>query len=336
MIYYTRIKKPHDFCQVNAPYHMTEVVSEPGEKRDLVVSTKRGVIVLCFQCCVEYLNRFVMNEILVPTDLSANSRAGMRFAIGLATQTKQPLIFYHCMQYLRPTRWSEAQYESYRNAETTKGTLALRKFVAGVYKSARGVKPSFECFVEQQPDPSRAIINYALSVHVSAICMSTRGGGRLRKIVGTHASRLIHESPVPVFVIPEMYRRSPLKHILYASDLNAIGAELKQVMGIARTLRAKISVVHYDFMADVDDARKKLEALAEKYKAPGVTFRFQKYDVGKSLGQHLIGDMKAYKPSLVVLFTGQKRGWFDRLFLASKSVGVAYESRTPLLIIPKV
>jgi len=276
-----------------------------------------------------------MNAILVPTDLSGNSRAGMRFAIGLAAQTKQPLIFYHCLQYLRPTRWSEAQYESYRDAETSKATLTLRKFVTDVYKSARGIKPSFECFVEQQPDPSKAIIDYALSTGASAICMSTRGAGRLRKLVGSHASRLIQESPVPVFVIPETYRRSPLKHLLYASDLNAIGAELKHVREVAKSLRAKVSVVHYDFLADVADARKKLEALAEKYKAPGVTFRFRKYDVGKSLGQHLIRDMKAYKPSLVVLFTDQKRGWFDRLFLASKSVGVAYESRIPLLIIPK-
>lgn len=276
-----------------------------------------------------------MNAILVPTDLSGNSRAGMRFAIGLAAQTKQRLIFYHCLQYLRPTRWSEAQYESYRDAETAKATLVLRKFVSDVYKSARAVKPSFECFVEQQPDPSKAIIAHALSIRASAICMSTRGAGRLRKLVGTHASRLIQESPVPVFVIPETYRRSPLKHLLYASDLNAIGAELKHIMEVAKALRAKVSVVHYDFLADVDDARKKLEALAEKFKAPGVTFRFRKYDVGKSLGQHLITDMKAYKPSLVVLFTDQKRGWFDRLFLASKSVDVAYESRFPLLIIPK-
>ena len=178
-----------------------------------------------------------MNAILVPTDLSANSRAGMRFAIGLANQTKQPLVFYHCMQYLRPTRWSDAQYDSYRDAETRKGMLALRKFVAGVYKSARGAKPSFECFVEQHPDPSRAIIDYALTIHASAICMSTRGAGRLRKLVGTHASRLIHESPLPVFVIPETYRRSPLRHFLYASDLNEIGAELKQVLEIAKPLR---------------------------------------------------------------------------------------------------
>lgn len=276
-----------------------------------------------------------MNAILVPTDLSANSRAGIRFAIGLAARTKQPLIFYHCLQYLRPTRWSEAQYQSYRDTETTKAKVAIRKFVADVYKSARGVKPSFECFVEQQPDPSRAIIEYALTVRASAICMSTRGAGRLRKLVGTHASQLIQASPVPVFVIPETYRRSPLTHLLYASDLNAIGSELKHVREIAKGLRAKVSVVHYDFLADVGDARKKLEALAERYKTPGVTFRFKKYDVGKSLGQHLLGDMKAYKPSLVVLFTDQKRGWFDRLFLASKSVGVAYKSRIPLLIIPK-
>src|SRR5688500_18286440 len=99
-----------------------------------------------------------MNAILVPTDLSGNSRAGMRFAIVLAAQTKQPLIFYHCVQYLRPTRWSEAQYESYRDTETTKAMLILRKFVTDVYKSAKGIKPSFECFVEQQPDPSKAII----------------------------------------------------------------------------------------------------------------------------------------------------------------------------------
>lgn len=274
-------------------------------------------------------------KVLVLTDLSTNSKAGMRFGLQMAAQTKASLVFFYCMPNLKPTRWSDARHDLYLKAEMEKGRKALEKFVAGVYKSAGIKKPVYECVVQQRTDIQSAIIKYAVKINADAICMSTRGAGRLKKIIGSRASGIIQKSSVPAYIIPQSYRRSPIKKIFYASDLNQIGSELIQVRNIAKQYKAKVLVYHYDHMIDVAEAQKKLKRVAMRYKYPNVKFKFEKYNIDKSLAYHIKKDMKKSKASLAILFTDQKRGWFDRLFLSSKTVDVAYASNIPLLAIPK-
>jgi len=45
--------------------------------------------------------------------------------------------------------------------------------------------------------------------------------------------------------------------------------------------------------------------------------------------------IRKFKPSIVVLFTKQNRDWFERLFLSSKSADISFDTKKPLLIIPK-
>ena len=54
-----------------------------------------------------------MKKILVPTDFSANSRAGVRFAIHWATQQKLDLVFVHVLNILRVTSWSDRYFAKY-------------------------------------------------------------------------------------------------------------------------------------------------------------------------------------------------------------------------------
>ena len=273
------------------------------------------------------------NTILVPTDFSVNSKGGIRFALQLASQSKMFLVFYHCIPYMKPTRWSDATYDAYVKEEKENARKELVKLIKSVSPS---VKRSVAEFVVQQgTDVREAIVGYAQEIKASAICMSTRGAGRLSKIIGTHTSGIINTSPIPVFVIPKNYRKTPLKHILYASDLNQIKQELKQVRDFAKRFNAKISVYHYDYLADVDAAKKKLEQVAKRYERPDIKFKFQKFNVDQSLGQHLVKDVRRSKAALAILFTNQKRGWFDKLFLSSKSVDAALDSKVPLLVLPK-
>lgn len=275
------------------------------------------------------------NTLLVTTDFSAKSKGAIRFAIQLSQQTKQSLVFFHCAPYLRPSRWTDAQYNTYAKAEAAKITRALERLVLDIFRKSGVKKPKFECVVRQSPDVRKAIVRQARQSGADAICISTRGAGKLKKWLGTHTSAIINASPVPVFVIPANYRRNPIKHIVYASDLNHIGAELKVVRKIARPLKAKITVLHYDYLADVGDVRKKLDKVAKKHKSANVKFRFRKQNIDKSLAHHLVRDIKSSKTSLAVLFTNQKRGWFDKMFLSSRSVDVAHHAKVPLLILAK-
>lgn len=279
--------------------------------------------------------RSMNNAILVPTDLSVNSKAGIRFALQLARQSKRSLVFLNCIQLLKPTRWSEATYNAYVEKELETAQKMLDKFIRGISKSTGSRGPRTQNIVMLSADVQKSIIDTALDIKAQAICMSTRGAGRLKKMIGTNASGIIHNSPVPVFVVPKNYRTNPITHILYSSDLSQLATELKEVSNFSKMLKAKVTVVHYDYLADVDEARLKLEKVAKRFKRPGVAFRFQKFNIDKSLGQHLVIDMKKSKASLAALFTDQKRGWFDKLFLSSRSEAMAFDSKIPLLVFPK-
>lgn len=273
--------------------------------------------------------------ILVPTDLSANSKAGIRFAMQLALQTGDTLEFFYCIEFPKPTRWSDSQYDSYLKKELDDAHDAVTRFVSDVYEKTGLRKPRITCVVRQSAEAGKAIIDYAKEIKATAICMSTRGAGRLKKLIGNHASVIITHSPVPAFVIPKTYRRAPVRHIVYSSDLNDVGAELKQVKAFAKRLKAKLSVLHYDYLADVQETRLKLEKVAGRYQSADVKFHFQKLDLTQPLSKQLLKDIVRFKASLAVLFTNQKRGWFDRMFLSSKSTEIAFDTRIPLLVIPK-
>jgi nucleotide-binding universal stress UspA family protein len=275
------------------------------------------------------------NKILVPTDFSANSRAGIRFAIQLASQRKTTLIFYHAVSLLKPTRWSEAKYEAYRNQQLKSLKQALIAFVKGVYKRSGAPGTGLQYVVEGSFQPERSIVDFAAKIKAGAICMSTRGAGRFKKLIGTNASAILSSSPVPVFIIPQRYRRTPISNILYSSDLDDLNWELKQVMNFGNKIGANISVYHYDYLLHLEETKLKLLKTADRFKGPRVKFVFQNLNLEHSLAVHLLRDIRKSKASVAILFTNQKRGWFDKLFLSSKAAELSFNLKVPLLVYPK-
>jgi nucleotide-binding universal stress UspA family protein len=276
-----------------------------------------------------------MNKILVTTDFSANSKGGIRFALQLAKQTKCKLVFFNTQDLPKPTRWSEEKYNAYATVELKKTHARLMQFVNGVSLQT-GLKAKEAQFVVMEGNEvSRSVIDYAKQIKANYICMSTRGAGVLKKLVGTHASFLLTTSPVPVMVVPKNYRISPIGHILYSSDMDNLSRELKKVISFAKPLKAKVSVYHYDFLLPLKETQMKLEKKAAKYKFSTVKFHFDKLHIEDSLASHLQKDIRKTKPSLVALFTNQNRGWFDKLFLPSKSAAISFDTKTPLLVYKK-
>lgn len=278
----------------------------------------------------------MIKRIVVPTDLSANSAAGVRFAIQLASQDKSVLlIFFHTINLIKPTRWADLKFENYVATETARAHRALKKFVAKYLKHGVSKKKNIEYVVQHGSDVQESIKVYTLDKKADAICMSTRGAGRLKKIIGTNSSAILTSSRVPVFVIPQTFRRKPITNILYSSDLENTREELAKVRDISKALRAKIQVVHYDYLYDIEEAKAKLEKAVKPFKGQGIKFDFRKLNIEFSLSHQLMRHARKSKASLVVLFTNQKRGWFDRLFLSSKSAEISFDSKLPLLVFPK-
>ncbi len=276
-----------------------------------------------------------MKKILVTTDFSTNSKAGIRFAIQLAAQTEAHLVFYHVLQELRPTTWSQDKYNQYAANEIERHQIMLQKFIEPLCQKYTLPQTDYTCMVETATDAVGQIISYAENIKADFICMSTRGAGAIKKFFGTNASALITASSVPVIVVPPTYRLKKIINIWYASDLENFEKELNTVAKFAAPLSAKIDVIHYNHLLYTKESTKKLEKIAAKHQSENIGFQFKNFEVEYSLIYNLQKAIKKAKPSLLVLFTKQNRDWFDRLFLSSKSAEMTFDTTIPLVIFRK-
>ena len=277
-----------------------------------------------------------MKKILVTTDFSANSKAGIRFAIQLASQAPCQLIFYYVKAALAKDAWSQIDYNDANNSENILLKDKLNNFIANIYSTTgKHADSKIEYVIESKIYVNAAIIDYAQKCKANYICMSTRGGGLVNKFIGTNASSLITTSPVPLIVVPHTYRMKPLKSILYASDLEKIGTELKSVEEFATTFNANIAVYHYDYFMEEEEVKNKFKKITDKYSSAMVSFHFKKNDADLTLLNYLQADIRKSKPSLIAMFTKQDRNWFERLFLSSKSAELGFDTKTPMLVFRK-
>ena len=76
----------------------------------------------------------ISKKILVTTDFSDESKAGLRFAIQLASQHEYDLTFFHSFHVMIPTSWNYVKQEAYEKEETKKIQEELNNFVEKVYK----------------------------------------------------------------------------------------------------------------------------------------------------------------------------------------------------------
>jgi len=276
-----------------------------------------------------------MNKILVTTDLSAPSKAGIHFAIQLASQTSSELIFYTVIEIMSPTMWNQLKWAEYSQSEIERNQKMLSKFIHNIFKNKNIPEPAYKCICEVETNVDQQIIRFAHKIKADFICMSSRGAGKLDKLFGTTVTNLIAGSSIPLFVIPKNYRTKPLVNILYASDFDNMEPELKIIQKFNANLQAKIEVLHFDHMYYDPLKRSKLESMTAKLQSDKLIFHLKQLDFEYLFAQALHSYLQKNRPSLMVLFTKQNRNWFDRLFMPSKTVAISFDAKTPMLVLRK-
>ncbi|MBC7408371.1 MAG: universal stress protein [Arcicella sp.] len=276
-----------------------------------------------------------MKKILVTTDFSANSKAGLRFAIQLASQDSYELVFFHSYYVKKPTTWSDKVLVSFENSEATKIKSRLCLFVDTVYNSM-GIKPlNYSCVIKSSFITDANIMEYALKNKFDFICISRRGNGKNKKIFGTNTSILISHSDIPVIAVPNTYRKNKLTTILYASDLSSLENETLKVIDFAGPLKVKIELVHFKFPSDLNTGPKLIEKAIEKFSNHNIKIHFDNFDFTENLVSNLDKEIRRLKPSMLVMFTQQNRSFFEKFFLSSSSAEYSLKAKVPLLVFKK-
>ena len=274
-------------------------------------------------------------KILVTTDFSANSKAGLRFAIQLASQHKVELTFFHSYYVMKPTSWSDATFAAYEKTEANKILNNLKRFVESTYKSMKIDSKYSKCVIKSSVFTDANIRDYASENKFNFICISTRGAGKFKKIIGTNTSNLINQSDVPVIAIPNSYQVEKITNILYASDLAQLEKELKQVVDFAKPIKAKVELLHFNSPLEVIIDSKSIETAVKKFSKYDITLHLKNPDPVATLISNLETAIEKSKPSMMIMFTQQNRTFFEKLFLSSKSAEYSFNTKIPLLVFNK-
>jgi nucleotide-binding universal stress UspA family protein len=281
-----------------------------------------------------------MKKILVTTDFSANSKKAIRFAMQLASQNNYKLLFYNVTGIMKkPSIWDNIYYSNYESAEIRKNKEKLEKFITKILHESSLPMISHECICEVLSSPlfsvSKQIMDYASQFDANYICVSSRGSGTIDKLFGTIASELILKSTIPLFVVPKNYRINKFTNLFYASDMENIDSEIKKVIQLSDSLKAKTRVLHYDYVPNLVNHKEKLNNAAQKYESENISFHYKKLNPKYTLNYHIRKDVILIKPSLVVLFTKQNKKWYNRLFTTSHAINMSFNTKVPILIFRK-
>lgn len=276
-----------------------------------------------------------MQKILVTTDFSDKSKAGLLFAIQLATQNKCKLTFFNVHHIPTPTAWNTVRIEEYQKEQTAITQAKLKGFVEKIYADLHIPAMNIKCVVKISVFPEAVIRDYAEENKFDFICISTRGAGKLERILGTNTGNLINHSAIPVIAVPYKYKTTAITSILYASDLAHFKKEIIKVVDFAKPLKATIELLHLTSVLENSDQLKAIETAVKKIAAYHISFNLTNRDPNESLITDIETAIKKRKPSMMIMFTEQNRSLFQKIFLSSKSAEYSFNAKVPLLVFNK-
>ena len=276
-----------------------------------------------------------MKKILVTTDFSENSKAGLYFAIQLTSQNNYELTFFNTYHILTPTAWNEVRIEGYEKDEAEKIEEKLNAFVEETFKGINETAAPYKCVIKSSVFADSCIREYAAENNFDFICISTRGAGAVKRLLGTNTANLINNSEVPIIAIPNNYEKRAVTSILYVSDLFNYENEILKVIAFAEPLKATVELLHLTSAPDKKEDLALTENAIKAITRYNVNFQTTPRNPNDSLISDIEVAVKSIQPSVMVMFTEQNRNWFEKIFISSKSAEYSFDAKVPLLVFHK-
>ena len=204
-----------------------------------------------------------------------------------------------------------------------------------VYDQLQITPGIMNCVVKNSVFSQNNIMEYAAENNFKYICISTRGAGKVARLLGTNTGNLINHSDVPVIAVPYNYKITPVKSILLASDLISIKKEIPAAVAFAEPLGATIELLHLTSVFEHNADLTAIETDVKEESSYPVHFNFINRDPDTSLITDIETAVKKMKPSVMIMFTEQNRSWFEKIFLSSKSAEYSFNAKVPLLVFKK-
>lgn len=265
-----------------------------------------------------------MKTILVPLDLSSNSKKLPDYAASFAKDLGAQLILLHvCKPVKTPAASILVTIDRYETHSSGKKLLDLCDYIKTKYK--------VKCIpVLAEGNITAEITRIALLKNVSMIIMG-RTVAPVQKTTHGRITHVIKKAGCPVMAIPRGAVYNGLKRAVYATDyhngdINCIKAFAKF---ISKT-KTGIEVVHVCHAADFVPERMFFRNFTAEIKKrnlyPRLSFKLLTGKVQPALHTHV----KKYSADLLVISADHK-SWLEKIFGSRVTRKMVYHTKVPLI-----
>jgi nucleotide-binding universal stress UspA family protein len=273
-------------------------------------------------------------RILIPTDFSKLSKVAVQYAAKMSKKLSAELVLLHVVYIDAPARAAVAiKVKSIEDAMADNATQECIRLINETKSENKGKLNVSYKIIKGYPVED-VVGNFAHHNDISLIIMGTKGATGLKKVLmGSNATAVINNSDIPVITVPEFARFKNLKHMVYATDMTNLNAEMKVLVPLAKLFDATVHISHILSPESKKkiDIKKIIADVIRKMSYPKITFHIlMNDDITEGIDEY-IADTKA---DMLAMFT-HNLTFFERLFGKSVTRQMAFQSRVPLLTIKK-
>ena len=273
-------------------------------------------------------------KILIPTDFSKLSKVAVLYAANMAKRLGAEIILLHIVYIAASPRAQVAMKE--KQILDAMADNATQKFVqlSNEIKKEVGSVVKVTPQIEKGHPVENVVGNFARHNDIDLIIMGTKGASGIKKVLmGSNAAAVISNSDIPVITVPEHSRSEPIKHIIYATDLQSMENEIKALIPIAQLFESTVHILHVispNSKKKIDTAQIKKDIIS-KYKYPHISVQVSiSEDITQGIDEYIVQT----KADMLAMFT-HKLTFFEKLFDTSVTRKMAFHTSIPLLAIKK-
>lgn len=243
-------------------------------------------------------------EILVPVDFSEPSDEAFRFALLWARHYDAHIHVMHDIEIPTETITGatiirEEMEEAYAESEQRMTELTQIREADGVTMRAE---------ILRSTEPKRSILNYAEEHEIDLLVLGTHGRtGRVEKVIGSTAERVLRRSPAPCIVVSATNRSDSLDRVVVPVDFSEYSEKaLGHALEIADVFGAELILLHSAPDDPPSDVERRLRDLYEQSGRDSADTRF--VAAADDVEPAVNGAALKYDADLIVMVTHGRTG----------------------------
>ncbi len=269
---------------------------------------------------------FPPGKILVPSDMSAASKAALQYARYFHKSFGSAVLILHSHDLDLPPYFSSGQLAGLKR-ELKKLSKAAEELVRKDSESVLGFHPDIKV---TENTPVDAILEASRGQEIELIVMGMHGHrGAERIFLGSVTERVLRRSNLPVLAVHQPPSEIPIRHILCPMTASEAAKQaLEYAAAIAKTINARLTVLHaVEPGAEPLDCPLVEEPIKKSCRVEEVRFH-------GNAAKTIMEASNDLKPDLIIMGAEYKPGVLGEFFSSTTS-SVMQMSVGPLMIVPK-